>query len=467
MASLFSILNQSASSLSAHQADAATASHNMANANTPGYARQRVELASVIIADRVSGGYIGRGVTVQGITQQRNRFIEAQLPQAMASAAQAQVGADALSSISVLNPDLDGGLGDAVSNFYSALRALAQNPSDLSLRQAAVQSAQSMALSFNSTSKALSGARSGMDAQLQGGVNEANSLATQLADLNKQVAAARAGGSEPNDLLDARLNIQNRLVELTGAAVVPDASGDSNLILPGGASLVSGVRAGTLAAISSPALGGHFEVRVAPAGGGTSAVVTRPGGELGGLVEARDGAIATAESRVDNLAFDLSSAINAIHGAAYALDGTTGRTLLEPGATVVGAASRLAVNADVVADPRLLAAASNPTTLPGDGTALNSLIATESQTLAGGLNPLSALSSLTTEFGAASARLKAFAEHDATLLDNLQSLRESASGVSVDEEMIAITKAQRGYEAVMKVIQTADQMLDSLMNLRP
>ena len=466
MASLFSILSQSASSLSAHQADAATASHNMANANTPGYARQRVELAAVATSDKVSGGFVGRGVTIQGITQSRNRFVEAQLPQAMASAAQAQVGADALSSISVLNPDLDGGLGDSVAKFYSSLRALAQNPGEPSLRQAAVQSAQGMALAFNSTSKALSDARSSLDAQLQGGANEANSLARQLADLNGQVSTARASGNEPNDLLDARLNIQNRLVELTGATVVPDASGDSNLILPGGVSLVSGVRSGTLSTVSTAALGGHFELRVIPSGGGVSAAVPKPGGEMGGVVDVRDGAIATAEARIDNLAFDLSDAINAIHGTAYALDGTTGRNLLDPGVTAAGAASRLTVNAEVVADPRLLGASSDPTTLPGDGTALHAMIATESQALASGSSPTSALSTLTADFGAATARLKAFAEHDATLLGNLKDLRESASGVSVDEEMVAITKAQRGYEAVMKVIQTADEMLDTLMSLR-
>ena len=97
---------------------------------------------------------------------------------------------------------------------------MAQNPSDLSLRQAALGQAQAAALAFNRAGASISDARDGVDAKMSGGISEVNSLAQQLASLNLQVRTARASGGQPNDLLDARQKAQDRLVELTGASPV-------------------------------------------------------------------------------------------------------------------------------------------------------------------------------------------------------------------------------------------------------
>ena len=467
MPDLLSLLSLGASGLGAARAAAATASQNLANANTPGYSRQRANLEAVLPAERVMGTYIGRGVTLGSVTQVRDRFLEAQLPAALAGAASSSAEASVLTSIATLDPANTSGLTPALSSFYSSLRALAQNPSDPSLRQAVVSSSQQLARTFNATSADLSSARAGADSSLQSELPNANTLAAQLADLNARVRTARAAGGEPNDLLDARQKAQDALVSLTGATIVTDQEGNANAQLPGGEFLVFAESAGTLSALPDPTNGGLVALQLTRTdGSGPVTLTSQPGGKLGGLIAGRDGALKTAQTQLDQLAFDLGSALNAVHQGGFALDGSTGRDLFTLGATSSGAAATISVNASVAANPSLLAAASTAAAVPGDATALNALVATETQTLSGGLTAESTLASLVSQYGSASGAAQAYSDHDGGVLQNLQTLRESTSGVSVDEELVELTKAQRGFEALSKVITTTDQMLQTLLALK-
>ncbi len=465
MSDLLALLHSSAGSLSAHSAYSATVSHNLQNANTPGYARQRAELAAVLPSDRITGAFIGRGATIQAVSQVRDRFLEAQVPSALGRAASSTAESAALASVSALDPQ--GGLGDAISGFYSSLRALSQNASDPGLRQAAVSSARGMALAFNTTARSLADTRSGLDAKIAGDVEEANSLAQQVASYNREIKIARnSGNAEPNDLLDARQRVQDRLSELTGATPVITGEGDVNLVLGQGAPLVTSDRAATLSTLASPTNGGHLAVRLTPYGSTATPDAVGLAGEIGGLLSARDGALLTAEGRLDTLAVDLSNAVNTSHRAGYGLDGVTGRDLFTPGTPATGTAARMTVDATVLADPSRLATSATAASLPGDATNLLQTLATERVPLTGGLDAAGSLSRTISEFGAAAQRMASLSQQDSTMLDNLQGMRESVSGVSIDEELVNMMRAQHAFEAVSKVIQTTDQMLQTLMQLK-
>src|SRR5206468_7952551 len=99
-ADLLAIPAQSSSSLRAHRAAAATAGQNIANVNTPGYARQTANLEALTPAELVAGAYIGRGVGLASVTQARDRFLERQLPTAIAAKAASSAESDALSAVS-------------------------------------------------------------------------------------------------------------------------------------------------------------------------------------------------------------------------------------------------------------------------------------------------------------------------------------------------------------------------------
>jgi flagellar hook-associated protein 1 FlgK len=128
------------------------------------------------------------------------------------------------------------------------------------------------------------------------------------------------------------------------------------------------------------------------------------------------------------------------------------------------------VTAAILLDPRRLAAADVPTSptsaAPGNAVALQRLIATERATLTNGLDPFAGLAKITSDFGAAASSATALADHDAGMRDNLVQLRESVTGVSVDEELIELQKAQKAFEAISKVIQTSSEMFDTLLALK-
>jgi flagellar hook-associated protein 1 len=465
MADLLSILSSSSASLAAQRAAAATASQNLENANTPGYARQRANLEASLPADRVGSSYIGTGARLASVTQARDRFLEAQIPGYLGQASRSSASAATLDAVSALDPEASGGLGDALSGFYAALRQLSQNAGDPGLRQAAVGSARSLALAFQTARSNIEDARAGADAKLAADVGEVNDLAASVASLNGQIRQARASGAEPNDLLDARQKALDRLAELAGGAPVATSEGDVSVFLPGGAALVSGIHAATLSTAPDPANDGHLVLRLAQPGGGPQPV-SSAGGELGGLLDARDGALRTAVQSVDGLAWDLAQAVNAAHRAGYGLDGSTGLDLFDAGATAAGAASRIAVSAAVNADPDKLAAATSASTTPGDGANALALVATEQQALSGGLDATAALAKVTSDFGEAARGVAAASQQDAGLRDHLLDMRESTSGVSIDEELIEMQKAQRAFEAITKVIQASSDMFDTLLALK-
>ena len=465
MADLLSILSAASTSLSAQRAVTATASHNINNANTPGYSRQTAALEALTPAEQVNGAFIGRGATLTTVTQARDRFLEAQIPQVMGNAAQSSAQSDALQAFHGLDPEASGGLGAAISGFYSSLRALSQNPSDSGLRTSFLGAAQTLARSFNVTSQDIESNRSGLDAQVSGLTGQINSEAAGVAQLNLQIRQARASGAEPNDLLDLRQQHLDRLAALTGATPVPTSEGDVNVTLPGGLALVAGSRAGQLLPQADPANGGHLAVVLKQADGTQLALPsTALGGALGGALSARDGALKTAGNQVDQLAFDLASGVNAQHQAGYGLDGSTGLDLFDTGApgVIAGAARNMAVAAAITS----ASLAMSTTGAPGDASNAQLLLATESAKLSGGMDVQSTVSDVVSQFGSSSATAKAFADQDTALRDNLTGLRDSYSGVSIDEEMITMQQAQRGYEAIIKVIKTADEMLQTLLAIK-
>lgn len=463
MSGLLTLLSQSASSLQAQQAYSSTVAHNLSNSNTVGYSRQRAEIAAVVPADRYGSAYIGSGAMLQTISQARDKFIEAQMPGAIARQMASGTEAETLKGVTVI--DLDTSVAPALSEFYTRLRALSQNPGSSNYREAAVSAATQLALSFNRSAAGIDQARSAIDSKLEGRLPQINEALKQVAELNAQIRQARVTGGEPNDLLDARQRLGDQLAEWVGAVPIPNDKGDLNLALADGTSLVAVERAASLSALPSAANGGHLQIYISKTDGSTPTVLTSAtGGEVRGLLDARDGALLTAQNDLDQLAFELSGAINTVAAAGVALDGSSGRPLFTGSATATGAAAALAVNTDLVANTNLFPAGT--TSAPGDGRAVQQMIDTESLVLTNGTNAAGSLARITAEFGSATARAAARFEADGSMLTHLDGMRQSTSGVSVDEELVNMQKAQRAYEAVTRVITSANEMLDTLMKIK-
>jgi flagellar hook-associated protein 1 FlgK len=466
---LVGIIQNAGAGLGVFRAQVATVSHNIANANTPGYARQDAVATETVPAEEIGvNGYLGRGVSLQGVVQTRDQFIENQINTAYSNSASTSAQTDALSTITALDPQGQGGVTDAIGKFYTALRDLNQNPGDLGLRQAVVYSAQDVAKSFNTTVNSISSARTAIDQNVSSLVDKVNGLTASVADLNRRIALAVNSGRTPNDLLDVRQNDLDQLAQYIGARPVPDDHANVNMVLPDGTSLVSGIVASKLSIQANNSNSNHYDVVFKPADGSASIPLkgSEMGGQIGGLLVSRDQTLGSAESSLDALAYDLTTTVNQQHEQGYALDGvTTNQDLFVILAAPSAAAKNMAVDGAVSANPSLLAAAGSAGTGHGDNTNLVALIGTETTKLSNGLNVQEGMAKLTSDFGIAVSTVQDSAAFDKNLLTDLTNARESSSGVSVDDELIHLTAAQTAYNALSKVITTTNTMLDTLMKL--
>ncbi|MBS2024816.1 MAG: flagellar hook-associated protein FlgK [Deltaproteobacteria bacterium] len=461
MASLLGILTAGANSLNAQQGAAATASNNASNVNTPGYSRQIANLGGL-----GSGTFDPGGVVLRSVTQARDRYLDSQMPAALGSAAQSNARTEVLSQITSFDPSSTSGVGTALGNFYSSLRALSQNAGDSGLRTSVVSAASGLARAFNQASTEISSAQTAADGQVQASIGEVNTQAAQVASLNQQIRVAQSAGGQPNELIDQRRMALERLSELTGASPVSNAQGDVSVALPDGQTLVNGNVATQLVGINDPATG-HLKVQIArlDGTGNDDVPTTGIGGDIGGRLAVRDGVLAQTASKLDQLAYDFANAVNAVHAAGVALDGSTGNNLFTVGPQA-GAAASIGVDPNVAANPNLISAKGSAAAGAGDATQILALLSTETQTVTGGVTAGTAFANITSNFGVAASSASADASHDAAVKDHLSTMRDSSSGVSIDEELINMQKAQRAYEAIGKVMSATSDMLDALMQLK-
>lgn len=465
---LIGVIMNAGESMGVYRAQVATVSHNIANANTPGYAQQEAVPTETTPAQEVgANGYIGRGVTLQAVVQRRDQFVENQINTAFGNMASTSSQADALETVTALDPQGQGGITDALGRFYTALRDLNQDPGDLGLRQAVVDGAKNVTKAFNTTVNSISMARSALDQSVTSLVDKVNGLLTSVADLNRRIDLAVNSGRTPNDLLDVRQNALDQLAQLIGARPVPSDRVSVNIVLPGGTCLVSGIVASQLKLQANNNNSNHLDVVFSPADGTTAEPfkLNELSGQIGGLLIARDQTLGRAEASLDALAFDFSTAINQQHELGYALDGSAGHDMFVVLTAPSAAAKNLSVDPALLADPRLLAAAGSGTTGPGDSLNLQAIIATEASKLSNGLNVQEGMAKLTSEFGIAVNTVRDAAEFDKNLLADLTNARESASGVSIDDQLIRLTAAQTAYSALTKIVTTTNAMLDTLLKL--
>lgn len=452
---VFSTLSGGARALSAHRAAAATASHNIENASTPGYARQRATLETNPAEAIAPVGFIGTGVRVQGIAQARDRFVEARLPALFASAASSTARSTALSAVTSFDPERGAKLSSRMSSFFAAMRELQVRPTDAATRRAAVAATDDLTRGFNAAGKDIENARRAIDSDLASRAPQVSQLLATVADLNRSVKIAAAeGGGPPNDLLDQRQRAVDAVVQLTGAVVIPGDDGDVSLALPSGESLVAGESAAKISAANDST--GRLTFTAQRPGGALKVISNDAwGGTFGGSFSARDNDLGTAATSLDATADTVAAAINVAHASGFALDGSTGRPLF------TGSGARgIAVDPGIKNDPSLLQLSADPTR-PGDAGNLITILSIEQS------NPADALANIVAIFGEASRAANIDAEANLDLLNHGLNLRESVSGVSVDEELVELQRAERSFQAAAKVISTADQMLQTLLDLKP
>jgi flagellar hook-associated protein 1 FlgK len=319
------------SALQAFQTALSVTSNNIANANTPGYAKETAELTNAVPQSDGSAP-IGAGVEVAGISRAFNQLSATQLNTSQSSLGQ-------LNSLQTYTNQIDnivgttaGGLSTALQNYYSAWSTVANDPTSTAARQALLSQAQGVATAFQSSSSQLQGLNSSINSGITADVAQINSLGASIAALNQQVvvATANAGGQPPNDLIDQRDQLVSNLSKLVGISTTADKSGAVNVFIGNGQPLVLNNTTTALTTIPNQFNASQLEVSTSSnANNPISGQITS--GDLGGLLAARTQAVNPAINQLGQIATALNQSANTQQNAGLDLSGNFGANLFSVG----------------------------------------------------------------------------------------------------------------------------------------
>jgi flagellar hook-associated protein 1 FlgK len=459
MAGLNSLLSLTKDALGAQSYGLDVTGQNVSNVNTPGYVRREA-----ILQSRAAGTATYGGVDVKGLRRTFDQFVAGRYLDASGLSASADARDGALGNIEAIFNDAAGaGLGSSISALFASFQTLSTNPSDPSARAAVLSSATDFANKVRGASDAITTQRSELYSQAQGTTSEINDRAKQIAGLNQQISVAEAEGHDAADLKDKRDNLLDELSQRVDVHTFIDGQGQF-VVRSAGTTLVEG----SVAASLSVSIGstGNLQIFAKQGSSGSVDVTSQVvGGSLGGIREARDVDAIAVMQKLDQFAYDVATKINGQHAAGVGLDGSTGLSLFSVSAAPQGAAASLTLDAGMVGHPEKLAAASSNASLPGGSDNAALLAGLASQPFASGATRTAAeaYSDIVGDVGSRKAGALRDAETRDAMKAQTKSMRDSTSGVSLDEEMVNLSRYQRAYEAATKLLQTVDQLMATLI----
>ncbi len=455
MPSTFMGLEIARRGLSAARLGMEISGHNVANANTPGYSRQRPVLATSdpytlpSLCRPQEPLMLGTGVEVKKVERVRDSFLDIQIRAEVSGHGTWEVQRDALSEIeTIFMEPSENGLSSLFSKFWNSWQEVSKNAENTPTRAVLVQNAESLAGAIRHTKSLLETVRDDQRQLANIYINDINSKARQIAALNVQIANSRAAGDEPNDLLDKRDLLLDELAALTAVTVAEDSLGAVK-VTAGSVVLVDGRESFDVPQItdwsSDPFAGPPYDQFTA--------------GRLFGVRE-NLAKVAAYAADLDKLASTLISEVNALHAAGYGLDGTTGTAFFTGSDS-----SDIGVNQGLAANLGLVAAAS-ASDAPGDGSNALAIARLQSAAIAGlgGSTIAGHYQNLVSRLGVESQEAARMTDNQKALVDQLNSRKESISGVSLDEEMTNLIQYQYAYMASARVITAMDSLLDTLIN---
>ena len=545
---MLGILNIGTTALLASQSALNTTSNNIANASTPGYTRQQVELSSVASGLNSATGSSGNGVTVSDITRLYDSFTTLQLRTEKSNSSYWNTYSGVSSSIeSIFNETSSSGIASAISNFFNDWQAVAQNPQGSVERTQLISDANYLGSRIGSAYNSLNDQRTQLYKSSQDLVTQVNSITKQIADLNDKIVQSPGA----LDLQDQRDSLVESLNQIAAVNTVQDSSGRYNIFL-GGTALVSSSGSNNMSVALDTK--NNMQLSINMDGTATNINSQISGGQLKANLDMRDTVIPGYMNKLNTFAIDLSDKVNSINKQGYGLDGSTGNnffnslaatnhtvnngtgtlssvnitspsssnydqyqvaytagspeastdyvvTDLTTGATVPNtltiaaggqsrtiefngmkmtidgsmtsnetftaqadpqAATKLAVS---FTDVSKIAAAQTAADLPGDNTNAQAIAGLVNQNFVANTDPVSFYSNIVSTAGADSQSASTYVTFENSMVNQLESQRQSTSGVNLDEEAVNMVQYQKSYEAAAKMISVASDLLETLMGI--
>jgi flagellar hook-associated protein 1 FlgK len=328
------------SALQAFQQAIAVTSNNVANANTPGYDEESINLTSAAPQAAGSAVEIGAGVNVAGVSRAYSQAAANQLNTSQSSLGQLTSLQNYTSQIDNLFGTTAGGLSTALQTYYNGWSTLADDPTSTAARQALIGDAQSLASTFQTNSTQLNDMNADVNAGITADVQQINSIGASIASLNLQIeSGTAAAGQAPNELLDQRDQLVSSLSQLVGVTTSTGSDGSLNVFVGNGQPLVLQGVTTTLTVIPNQFNASQLEVSTSNSDGNSiSGSITS--GDLGGLLAARTQAINPALNQLGQIATALAQSANSQQNSGFNLSGQLGANLFSVGAPQATASSQ-------------------------------------------------------------------------------------------------------------------------------
>jgi flagellar hook-associated protein 1 FlgK len=471
MASTFGGINTALTSLYAQRRGLDVTGQNIANVNTEGYTRQRVRMAAQTGAMHpgiyTTTDQVGGGVSVAGVERAQNYYLEERGRIEHANSAYLSSQKASYDQIeSVLAEPSDTALQARLHDMWDAWNDVANNWQDPSTRTALIERSRTVAITLNDAYGSLSNQFTAQTNQMGAYVDQVNTLAGSIADMNQQIVIAQQSGLAPNDLMDQRDTKVLQLSELVGATAQAKPNGSMNVYV-GGTALVENFTARSLRTAGPTTLAGITATTKATLQWTDTGTDATPGGTMGAMLDTMNNIIPGIVSDLDGVAAKIASTVNdAIAGDPAALpdpilpghtiDGTVGGPFFT-GSTA--ATLRIAISGpEEVAFSR--GDPSDPTTPALDHGVADFLSGVGNS----GVGPDADYQAMIGRLGVSAQAAGRRSEIQDAVTDQVDTSRLAESGVNLDEEMTHLLTYQRGYEAASRVLTTIDSMLDQLIN---
>jgi flagellar hook-associated protein 1 FlgK len=450
--SINALLNIASQSIASNQVAINVTGANIANVNTPGYSRQTVNF-STEGRDTIPGG-IDFNIGVDAVKRVYDSYLESRIVDQAEYSGYDEARQEILGRMeSVLNEMGNNGLNDLLGEFWISWDALSIDPSSSVARAGVLSAGKNLSSLIRQKGEAMDAAIPEVRKSITYTVDQINTLSSQIADLNDTIRQANVEDGSANDLVDRRMELIKELGGNINISYHENTDHTVNVLISGGMMIVGGRSSYELVASD-----GDVAFQETPADILNSQIT---GGRLGGMIEMNDVTLKDYTDRLNVLADGIVSAVNAQHMLGYDEAGVAGNSFFTP----VNGARNMSVSAAILADTQKIAASS--TSSGGDG---------ENARLIGALNDDLLMNGNTETFNEFYASLVGSYGYDVRAVDRaverntvaatqLAVQRETAVGVSLDEEIINLIKYQFGYNAAGKLAKTANEMLDALMSI--
>ncbi|WP_339179837.1 flagellar hook-associated protein FlgK [Paenibacillus sp. FSL R5-0701] len=509
MTSTFHSIETAKRSLFTQTTALSTTGHNVANANTEGYSRQKVNMQASIPMEpfaflhSTTPGQLGTGVEFDSITRVREKFLDDQYRNENTNFGSWSIQRDTLEKLeAIVNEPSDTGFRTVMDNFYKSWSDLSKNPEDVTARRIVKETTLALTDAMNQISRQLDALSQDLDSNIAVKSNEIQGYLGNIANLNSAIVKVESLGDNANDLRDQRDLMTDKLSKIMNVTVTDSPQGYQ--IQMNGQALVTG---------------GAVQVAVDPAFLNTAYTAgTLTNGEVHGMIKSRDTLVSDYRKQMDDLANTLANGdiqitipvgsvlpennpwgltgearkidesfpnpvtvkgFNGLHQIGYSMDGTNTGGL--PFFTAAGGgtaitAGNISLNAEILADPNKIATSLRTTDASGTETVIKGnntlaiLIAnlkdTPMKTTDGLRNATigAQFSAIVGQLGVQSQEAARQTSNSEFLVEQVDTRRQSVSGVSLDEEMANMIKFQHAYSASARFMTTYDQLLDKLIN---